>query len=180
MKLFVEFDGESAMDFTSRRLRRILTATAITCVTTLTGGCQSYPNLQVPGGTRVPPPATGSYNLQGQYYNNPNASTNGNPAPKNSTTSRSQPPATVVPASATWQSTNLPNNISRGISNLAEANDPAVTAAVYHDNGGSDVPVVSASAVETMDRESNIPAQRGLSDLPSSPNQNGQLQWQQP
>lgn len=171
------------MDVTSRKQWRFL-AIAIGMTGAIASGCQSYPNLQLPNGTRVPPPATGSYTPPGQYYNNPAASpvsqSSNNSPTTNATTGRGMPNSMVMPASAAMPTNTTPNSPMRGINRFAATDQSAVSQAVYNDSGSNEAPVISAGAIEPMGSAEDMPAQRSLGDTSNTAVQGVNLQWQQP
>jgi hypothetical protein len=125
-------------------------------------GCQSWSNMSAPmqSATRVPPPGTGSYNLQGAYYNNPATAqsnnlspTSGNAAPvvqASATSGSFNPAGSNYPTSqftdsgaVSFASTNAMNAAAFGTASQG------VNTAGYTDNGSSGAQVISASSMPT-------------------------------
>ncbi len=155
----------------------------------VSSGCH---NLGSPmqSATRVPPPGTGSYNLQGAYYNNPATATSStvpsSPVPIFQANAAPTNPAPVVQASATSDNyapagANFPttkfvgdssaqsaNGTNFGPSSLGTTGSSGVSPAVYTDNGNSGAQVIQASSLQSGD----------FNEPPAAPTSATNLQWQ--
>ena len=87
------------------------------CLLTLGCGCQSWSpsTWAVPAGSRVPPPATGSYQHQSAYYNNP------------STGAAATAPAAALKST----SQNFPSTASTNANGVMQASATAPTSSAY-------------------------------------------------
>ncbi len=160
-------------------------------------GCQSNPLTTLSGATRVPPPATGSYNTKPGEYNNPaaaagmsskatasNATSGAAPVIRNGLTSRE---SQVVQAQARMAG-GADQNVSNAAWNEGSpaqmlSTDPPgagrnapVRTADYTDNSEA-APIVSAASFESAASPSGNATTRSVGDSGSQTG-NSQLQWQ--
>jgi hypothetical protein len=169
-------------------MRTVMSGWLLACLVSAVGGCQSW--SQVPGGSRVPPPGTGTYPVQTNYYNSGArtgaVSSNTNPAGSAASTTpartASQPlPSTTTTGATTasWQPPTV-DQMRTGINNTASA--------VFEDVGSKANQVVQAGTTRAaaaaekytapVQQPANAPASRSLSDSETS--QDPQLDWQPP
>ena len=150
---------------------------------TLECGCQSWSpsTWAVPAGSRVPPPATGSYQHQGAYYNNPSTgAAAAAPAAALKSTSQNFPSTAstnangVVQASATsptssaygaaFSSRVTTSQADSGLSPIGSLDASGqVNTAGYTDNGTGMAQVVSASSLQGQHDEQGL--QSGSIDI---------------
>jgi hypothetical protein len=139
-------------------------------------GCQSWSGMGAPmqASTRVPPPATGSYNLQGAYYNNPATATSSTSTPASTTAPVVQASATsnpYAPAGANFPTSQYVGDTSANYASAANQpsnSSASVSTAGYTDNPNSGAQVIPASSLQTGD----------FSQLPTPPTDATNLQWQ--
>jgi hypothetical protein len=176
----MEVASQSGFQSWNRRFSRLRRSAALGILATSfsLSGCQSYPGLQLPNATRVPPPATRTGAPSAYYGPNTNA-----PATKNTTQNSLNQPAPVVQASASgfnaadqnvttanWSETTPAKMLSTGI---PSNQPPVVRTADYTDQSGG-APVISAAAVEAVEEGTGQRISDGRSAISGA-----NLQWQQ-
>ncbi len=161
-----------------------------------TSGCQANPLMTLSGATRVPPPATGSYNTKPGEYNNPSAA-----AGVSSKVTASNAPNGVAPiirngltnheSQVVQAQARITGGVDQNVSNAAWnegspaqmlSTDPPgagrnapVRTADYTDNSEA-APIVSAASYESTGPSGNATT-RSVGDA-GTQTANSQLQWQ--
>jgi hypothetical protein len=178
-------------------MRMVMSGCLLACLMSGLSGCQSWSQVGqgVPGGSRVAPPGTGTYQVPSSYYNNGSKTgainTTSSPAASVAATTptattpssmrtASQPLPTTGATGATaanWQTPTV-DQMRSGINNTASA--------VFNDAGNRANQVVQAStsrAAAAVDRYTDPTGQapsatRSLND--NEPAGEPQLDWQPP